>query len=202
MKFCPIDPSKIRVVHNGVSSDYFPLDNIERTNEVVFIGARGWYKNFNLAVETLIEQPELVLSIVGGGQLSNSEKQFLESAIPGRYRWLGRLSDEQLNQVYNRAHCLFYPSSYEGFGIPVIEAMRSGCPVIAVSVSSIPEVAGAAALLTKDATVASFTEAFNILDDEFTRIGIIQKGFAQASRFSWEKCYQDTLAVYQELDAM
>ena len=152
MKFCPIDPSKIRVVHNGVSSDYFPLDNIERTNEVVFIGARGWYKNFNLAVETLIEQPELVLSIVGGGQLSNSEKQFLESAIPGRYRWLGRLSDEQLNQVYNRAHCLFYPSSYEGFGIPVIEAMRSGCPVIAVSVSSIPEVAGAAALLTKDAT--------------------------------------------------
>lgn len=202
MKFCPIDPSKIRVVYNGVSSDYYPLDTTEQTNEVVFIGARGWYKNFTLAVQTLKHQPDLTLSIVGGGKLSDEELQLLEATIPGRYEWLGRLTDEQLNELYNRAHCLFYPSSYEGFGIPVIEAMRSGCPVIAVNVSSIPEVAGSAAILTQQADVASFNQAFTTLHNQQIRSDIIQKGFQQASRFSWEKCYQDTLAVYQELDAI
>lgn len=202
MKFCPIDPSKIRVVYNGVSPDYYPLDNIQKTNEVVFIGARGWYKNFTLAVETLKHQPGLMLSIVGGGKLSNEEIQLLETTISGRYQWLGRLTDDQLNQVYNRAYCLFYPSSYEGFGIPVIEAMRSGCPVIAVNVSSIPEVAGSAAILTPQADVASFNQAFTTLSHQDTRNNLIQKGFEQASRFSWQKCYQDTLGVYHELDAM
>lgn len=202
MKFCPIDPNKIRVVYNGVSSDYHPLNTSEKTNEVVFIGARGWYKNFSLAVQTLKYQPDLMLSIVGGGQLSDDEVKLLESTIPGRYQWLGRLTDEELNKVYNRAHCLFYPSSYEGFGIPVIEAMRSGCPVIAVNVSSIPEVAGSAAILTQQADVASFNKAFSILNNNNTRSDIIQEGFKQASLFSWEKCYQDTLAVYQELETL
>ncbi|MDH1469688.1 glycosyltransferase family 1 protein [Shewanella sp. GD03713] len=202
MKFCPIDPDKIRVVYNGVSSDYYPLNTSEKTNEVVFIGARGWYKNFTLAVQTLQYQTDLKLSIVGGGKLTDEEVLLLESTIPGRYKWLGRLTDEELNKVYNRAHCLFYPSSYEGFGIPVIEAMRAGCPVIAVNVSSIPEVAGSAAILTQQADVASFNNAFAILSDNNTRSDIIQKGYKQASHFSWEKCYQDTLAVYQELEAL
>ncbi|KDC54829.1 glycosyltransferase family 4 protein [Pseudoalteromonas sp. S3431] len=202
MKFCPIDPKKIRVVYNGVSPDYHRLSSVEKTNEVVFIGARGWYKNFTLAVETLKHQPELMLSIVGGGKLSDEEVQLLESKIPGRYKWLGRLTDEELNQVYNRAHCLFYPSSYEGFGIPVIEAMRSGCPVIAVNVSSIPEVAGSAAILTKQADLASFNQAFCTLNNEHTRKDIILRGLEQANRFSWEKCYQDTLAVYNELNTL
>lgn len=199
MKYCPIDPSKIRVVYNGVSAEYFPIGAVEKTNEVIFIGARSWYKNFSLAIETLMSQPELMLSIVGGGALSKDEKNLLDSSIPGRYRWLGRLTDKELNQVYNRAYCLFYPSSYEGFGIPVIEAMRAGCPVIAVGVSSIPEVAGDAALLTKNADVLSFNEAFIRLRDTEFRSNLIQKGFLQSSKFSWEKCYSDTLEVYKEL---
>lgn len=202
MRFCPIDPSKIRVVYNGVSNNYYPLEDTAHTNEVVFIGARGWYKNFTLAVQTLKYQPDLTLSIVGGGELSDKELQLLEATIPGRYEWLGRLSEMQLNKLYNRAHCLFYPSSYEGFGIPIIEAMRSGCPVIAVNVSSIPEVAGTAAILTQKADVESFNKAFAILNSKQMRSDVIQKGFQQAARFSWEKCYQDTLAVYEELDAI
>ncbi|MGI2140646.1 glycosyltransferase family 4 protein [Shewanella baltica] len=201
MKFCPIDPAKIRVVYNGVSSVYTPLSQTEHTNEVVFIGARGWYKNFTLAVQTMQQFPTLKLSIVGGGKLTDEELQHLEAHIPGRYEWLGRLTDEELNIVYNRAHCLFYPSSYEGFGIPVIEAMRSGCPVIAVDVSSIPEVAGSAAILTKQADVASFNQALNRLDDLKYRKDLIQMGYEQASKFSWEKCYFDTLAVYKELES-
>lgn len=201
MKFCPIDPEKIRVVYNGVSPLYTPLSQTENTNEVVFIGARGWYKNFTLAVQTIQRFPNLRLSIVGGGKLTDEELQYLETHIPGRYEWLGRLSEEELNIVYNRAHCLFYPSSYEGFGIPVIEAMRSGCPVIAVNVSSIPEVAGSAAILVSQADIESFYEAFCKLNDQKIRRDMITRGVEQADKFSWEQCYQGTLSVYQELIA-
>lgn len=199
MRFCPVTPEKIRVVHNGVSDVYTPSSIYDKTNEVVFVGARGWYKNFAMAVEALKCHPELKLSIVGGGALTPDEMALLDTNIPDRYQWLGRVSDEDLNIIYNRAHCLLYPSSYEGFGIPVIEAMKAGCPVIAVRSSSIPEVAGDAAILVEQAEVMQFDRALNTLRDANFRSEMIQNGFIQAGKFSWEKCYQDTLAVYKEL---
>ncbi|MBO0408684.1 glycosyltransferase family 4 protein [Aeromonas hydrophila] len=199
MRFCPIDRDKIRIVYNGVSESYFPIDGIDKSNSVVFVGARGWYKNFVLAVRTLQYFPYLNLSIVGGGALTPEEAALLEEYIPGRYEWLGRVTDSGLNELYNKAYCLFYPSSYEGFGIPVAEAMRSGCPVVAVNTSSIPEVAGDAALLVKEATVDAFKDAFTQLESESIRKKLIIDGLLQAKKFSWKKCYQDTLRVYHEL---
>lgn len=199
MRFCPIDRDKIRVVYNGVSESYFPIDEVEKNDSVVFVGARGWYKNFVLAVRTLQHFPYLNLRIVGGGPLTPEETALLEECIPGRYKWLGRVSDCGLNELYNQAYCLFYPSSYEGFGIPVAEAMRSGCPVVAVNTSSIPEVAGDAALLVKEATVDEFRIAFTQLESDSIRKQLITDGLIQAKKFSWEKCYQDTLRVYHEL---
>ncbi|EHI9274469.1 glycosyltransferase family 4 protein [Vibrio vulnificus] len=198
MQYCPIEPNKIRVVHNGVSEAYYPITNMKNvTNEVLFVGARTGYKNFVLAIDALAKLPEYVLSIVGGGELTKNEKALLESRIPGRYTWLGRLSDADLNLAYNRAHALLYPSSYEGFGIPVIEAMRSGCPVVAVNVSSIPEVAGNAAILTEYADAKLFKEA--LLKVSETREELINAGLEQAVKFSWDKCFQETLQVYEEL---
>ena len=77
--------------------------------------------------------------------------------------------------------------------------MKAGCPVIAVRSSSIPEVAGDAAILVEQADVVQFDKALNALKDANCRSEMIQKGFIQASKFSWEKCYQGTLAVYKEL---
>ncbi|RBM63627.1 MULTISPECIES: glycosyltransferase family 4 protein [Vibrio] len=198
MHYCPIDPSKIRVIHNGVSESYHVLPDVQsKTNEVLFVGARAGYKNFELAIDALVKRPELSLSIVGGGPLSEAEQQRLEARIPGRYTWLGRLSDEELNLAYNRAYALLYPSSYEGFGIPIIEAMRAGCPVIAVNVSSIPEVAGSAAILTDAADADLFASA--LLSIPQRREALVAAGLEQAKKFSWDKCFEETLQVYKEL---
>ncbi|HHQ4572115.1 TPA: glycosyltransferase family 4 protein [Aeromonas veronii] len=198
-KYCPINPEKIRVIYNGVSDSYHPLDGIssEKSQDVVFVGARSGYKNFTLAVESVATVPNLQLKIVGGGKLSEEEIKHLDAYLPNRYQWLGRLSDEELNQTYNKAYALLYPSSYEGFGIPVIEAMRAGCPVIAVNVSSIPEVAGDAAILVEKATATAFSEA--LIQLPAIRQRLISTGFTQAAKFSWDRCFEETLEVYNEL---
>lgn len=198
-QYCPIDQKKIRVIYNGVSDSYHPLDGIssDQGQNVVFVGARSGYKNFTLAAESVAAMPNLRLQIVGGGKLSEDEIKHLDAHLPNRYQWLGRLSDEELNQTYNQAYALLYPSSYEGFGIPVIEAMRAGCPVVAVNVSSIPEVAGDAAILVNKATVAALSEA--LIKLPAMRKQLISAGFAQAAKFSWDRCFEETLAVYNEL---
>lgn len=200
LQYCPIDPNKIRVIYNGVSDSYHPLDVVSNEHShqaVVFVGARSGYKNFKLAVESVAVVPSLQLQIVGGGKLSEDEIKHLDAHLPNRYRWLGRLSDEKLNHTYNQAYALLYPSSYEGFGIPVLEAMRAGCPVIAMNVSSIPEVAGDAAILVNEATVAAFSEA--LIKLPAMRNQLISAGFMQAAKFSWDRCFEETLAVYNEL---
>ncbi len=198
MKYCPVNRDKLRVIYNGVSDSYYPLfPKLKLTNEVLFVGARGGYKNFDLAVRALSKLPDLSLSIVGGGALNKSEIQALESYLSNRYQWLGRLTDEELNAAYNRAYALLYPSSYEGFGIPVIEAMKAGCPVVAVNKSSIPEVAGDAAFLVEEPTVDNLISALKEVDHR--RPLLVKKGLIQASKFSWDKCFEETCAVYKEL---
>lgn len=199
MEYCYVDESRVRVVHNGVSEIYHPLSQISDFNNsmVLFVGARGGYKNFHLAIEAVAAIPDLELHVVGGGAFSSDELQQLEKQLPGRYRWLGRLSDEALNKAYNRAYALLYPSSYEGFGIPIIEAMRAGCPVVAVNVSSIPEVAGDAAILVDLPSASALSDALRFVSAR--RQQLITAGMAQAAKFSWARCINETLAVYNEL---
>lgn len=199
MQYCPIDSSKIRVIHNGVSSSYFSIPELQssNSNNVIFVGTRNGYKNFGYAIKSIAHIPHLNLHIVGGGILNKNEKQLLDKYLPNRYKWLGRLSDQELNIAYNSAYALLYPSSYEGFGIPILEAMRAGCPVIAVNISSIPEVAGDAAILVNTPSIDSFVEALKNIP--LLREELILKGFNQVNKFSWERCFEETLSVYNEL---
>lgn len=200
LKYTNINESKINIVYNGVSNDYFQIEeSIAITNEVVFVGARGGYKNFLAAIDVISLCPNLSLSIVGGGSLTSKEVLYLNEKIPGRYSWLGRLSNDELNNVYNRAYCLLYPSSYEGFGIPIIEAMRAGCPVVALNLSSIPEVSGNAAILIDELDINLLSEALKSLDNIVQRNNYIQAGLLNSQRFSWDKCYEETNKVYQSL---
>ncbi|HUR57471.1 MAG TPA: glycosyltransferase family 1 protein [Opitutaceae bacterium] len=119
-----------------------------------------------------------------------------EGAPPAHWRFLGHVSDAQLARLYGSARALLFPSRYEGFGLPVVEAMAHGCPVICGPVASLPEVGGDAVCYAP-LTGAGFGAAMRrVLDDEGWVAQLRAAGCRQASRFSWERCARETLAVY------
>lgn len=198
LRYCPVKENKIHVIHNGVSPIYRPILNIDfiEKRNVLFVGSRAGYKNFDVAVKAISGLDHLSLSIVGGGEVNDKEKLLLDSLLKNRYHILGKLSNEELNFQYNTAYALLYPSSYEGFGIPILEAMRAGCPVIAMNSSSIPEVAGDAALLVEDPAAEAFKEALIAIDGK--RNIMVLNGFKQASKFSWDSCVNKTINLYNQ----
>lgn len=206
LKFLPdIDESKIRVIYNGVSNDYFRIKNKSElkipyglNKYVLFVGARNEYKNFKLAVKA-IAQTELKLVIVGP-LLNENEKMFVEKCFedPQRYHCTGRISNSELNKLYNCAYALLYPSMYEGFGIPVIEAQKAGCPVIAYNASSIPEIIGKTPLLLQRLCIDEIINRISLLKDTHTREQIISDGLENAKRFTWDKMYEQVIELYND----
>ena len=168
IKFFPaIDTNKISVIYNGVSDTFRPLHPSLRYDEndkfMIFVGNRARYKNFDLAVEAA-RVAGLKLYIIGQ-KLCDKEKKRVEKLLGQNYVDLGFISNEQLNMLYNKAYVLIYPSSYEGFGIPVIEAQKAGCPVIAMQGSSITEIYGKDSLLIKGKDSGQIVEKIKMLED-------------------------------------
>lgn len=202
LKFVPgIDESKIRVIYNGVSEDYRQVDTHRWDSlgeYVIFVGSRQPYKQFQFTVEATKDTP-YKLAIVGG-KLSEAEVAFLDRTIGrDKYVYTGFLSNEELNELYNQAVCLAYPSAYEGFGIPVLEAQRAGCPVIAYNASSIPEVIGETPLLLNSLTVSEFHDKLNLLKQNSVRKEIVEAGLINSKRFSWKKMGEEYVELYKEL---
>ena len=204
-----IDQKLITVIYNGVSEDFYPdiktSDSLEKLfpdlvnkKYLLFIGDRSAYKNFNVVVEVLKGLKDFYLVIVGGGRFNSKELSFISSIEAKVYHFQG-LHSSRLNVLYNNAFCLVYPSSYEGFGIPVLEAMRAGCPVISTKFSSLPEVAGEAGLLIDSIDADKIIEKLAELEDEDFRNKIIEKGWVQSANFSWDKCFNETFCFYQEV---
>lgn len=196
-----IKPERVHVVYNGVGDAFYPLTNkTDATKErpyALFVGARGGYKNFTLVVKALARFPDLGLVCVGGGPLSTDETALINQYLQGRFQIQSGISEQALNELYNQAYCLVYPSAYEGFGIPVLEAMRAGCPVVAFNGSSIPEVAGDAALLLDRLTADSLAEALVKMESTDRRSTLRKKGLERVHSFSWQRTFEQTLQVYE-----
>ena len=110
----------------------------------------------------------------------------------------GYISKEDKAALYSGATCLVYPSLYEGFGLPVLEAMKCGCPVLTSNISSLPEVAGQAAILVDPLDVEEIARGLGeVINNQEKREDLINKGFAQAKKFSWEKAAKETLKAYE-----
>lgn len=123
-----------------------------------------------------------------------------ELEIEKQVRFLGRISDEELRVLYGSAAALTYPSLFEGFGLPILEAFACGCPVITSNTSSMPEVAGNGAMLVDALNEAEITEAMvKITKNDILRNSLVVKGYSRLKNFSWEKSAQNTLEVLESV---
>lgn len=192
----------VHVIHNGVSEVFRPLSLAQTPAPyVLYVGERPGYKNFKLLLAAMEFLPDLELHCVGGGDLRAEELVAAPASARHRIRHLGFVTDEALNEHYNRALCLVYPSSYEGFGIPVAEAMRAGCPVVSTRCKAVLEVGGDALTVAADTDPRALADAVLRLSNVEYRNQVVSTGYENAKRFSWDRTHEGTLDVYRNLGA-
>jgi glycosyltransferase involved in cell wall biosynthesis len=192
----------VKVIYNGISDNYINqtiYDKITDPQKILFVGSRQGYKNFEKVVFALSKLVGYHLVILGGGKLSNSHFSLLESMLIGRYTFINDISEKELINQYNSAFCLIYPSSYEGFGLPVIEAMASGCPVITCSNSSMIEIAETYSILIPIAEPHNIINAIFSLENEVFRRDLILRAKEHSNLFNWESTYLKMKDFYGEV---
>ena len=199
VKFFPsISPDLVTVAHCGVDSKFSPA-SLEEINlfkskygisksYFILVGANfGYNKNVELFLDAFAQLPtkqSLEVVLTSGGFLPRYE---FRSYTSGSVVHILNLSDDELRIAYAGAIALVYPSKYEGFGLPILEALACGCPVITCPNSSIPEVAGNAAIYVDDSDVNAMADALCEVQKPSIRQGLISAGLEQAKKFSWSK---------------
>lgn len=204
-----VNPSKISVVYLGFNltsniKSKFKIDKKARPF-LFYVGARDGYKNFKNFLRAYSQSKNLKKNFdivcFGGGPFVIEEINLINK-LNVNVNSIRQVSggDEILGDYYKRATALIYPSLYEGFGIPPLEAMGLGCPVLCSNVSSIPEVVGDAAIMFNPADVLSIQIAIEGFVNDFSlRDKMINLGRERVKIFSWERCAKETLQIYDKV---
>jgi glycosyltransferase involved in cell wall biosynthesis len=171
---------------------------------ILFVGTLQPRKNISRLIEafSMLGMKDITLVVAGkrGWLFEDILSAPEKFGVNGRVLFLDFVPDEDLPTLYANAACFVLPSLYEGFGLPVLEAMRYGCPTIISKVSSLPEVGGEAALYIDPNDAWDLKEKIErLLTDEKLREYLIKKGKEQVKKFSWEKTTKETLAVLEEM---
>jgi glycosyltransferase involved in cell wall biosynthesis len=202
-----IEPEKTTVVHLGFAltcSEPAAVSPVSRPY-LLYVGSRGGYKNFDVLLEAYASSPGVKeafgLVAFGGGDFLSKERALLRHyGLNERQVQQINGNDAVLGALYKHAALFVYPSLYEGFGIPPLEAMSFGCPVVCSNTSSIPEVVGNAAVLFDPHSVESISKALQIvLNDEALLCELRARGRERVRLFSWQTCAQQTLSVYKKM---
>ena len=216
LKHYHVSADKISVAYLAASSIYIPA-GLTVQNEfrerlrvpdsyILYLGGYSFRKNVPVLIQAFSQLKNLrhhVKLVLAGGIKSGPEEQLrsliAELGIQEDVVWLGHISERDLPILYSGAEIFVYPSIYEGFGLPVLEAMACGAPVITSNVSSLPEVAGDAAVLVDPHDKIGLTMAMRrILEDSSFHADLGRKGLSRSAAFSWDRCARQTVAVYQQ----
>jgi glycosyltransferase involved in cell wall biosynthesis len=200
-EFYPKYKGQIEVIPMGVSSEYIVNNNLDgaRDKYLLFVGSRSGYKNFIIVAKALSVLRDYRLRIVGGGPLSREELAILKANAEGRYETYLNINDEALSRLYQDSFCLLYPSLYEGFGIPIIEAMSCGCPVVCQKNSSIIEVAGSAGVYMESNAAKAIVDSVKQLEVRQNALEYKKKGYTQSRKYTWERTARLTLEFYKKV---
>lgn len=196
-------------IHLGVAEDWFHIPSTDRPYQrkyILFVGNVKPHKNLSALVKafgSIYDKIPHDLVIVGKkeGFITGDEVVANEAARLGsRVQFTGYVDDEKLRQYFVHAEALVFPSLYEGFGLPPLEAMAAGCPVLASTAASLPEICGDAAVYfdpyrPEDIAV----KIIEVLSDEVLRETMQERGYAHARTFTWDKCVNQTCDVIRAL---
>jgi glycosyltransferase involved in cell wall biosynthesis len=192
------DPSRVDVVHHGVDHRrFFPGDVKSATPYILSVGALQPRKNFKTLVEAY-RLAKLPAELWIAGQRGWMWEE-IEAQAGNGVRFLGYVPDEELAGLYRGAQAVVMPSLYEGFGLPLLEAMACGVPVVAANASCFPEVTGGAAVLVEPLDVNGWTvELQRVCGDDTHCQELRERGLKRAAEFSWERTAEETLEVYRK----
>lgn len=212
IEYYQVDDKKITTVYlsggfeetdNNGAGEWKKNNNIP-DRYILFVGSRSGYKNFKNfireAAPVLIKQ-NISLVIAGGGDLNTEETALINQLnLSGRYIAFSHVSDTFLSRLYHNALVFVFPSLYEGFGIPVLEAMQCGCPALLSNNSSLPEVGGEAAVYFDPFKEGALQERLSqLITDNDSRQKMIADGYQQVKKFNWEATAQGHIQVYKNL---
>lgn len=208
LRYIDISPDKIEVVHHGIDENYNGSTSTIAKNAsqryFLFVGRRSGYKNFLFmikAIADLIKDFKINIICVGGGHITREEGSVLEVlGLSDKVYNFTQVSEAKLKELYSNALALIYPSLYEGFGMPLLEAMVNECPVLSSASSSLPEVGGDAALYFNATSADSIIEVVQtFLTESKTREMLIKKGSERVQNFSWQKASEKLTQIYSSI---
>ena len=208
----------LHVVPNGVDEEFMQLGerpieinihgNVLIQNEyLLYVGNRVGCKNFEFVLKLynaskFIKSKNFKIVCIGGGEFSNDEINLLKQynyEIGNKFINMQKVSNEDLNKIYNLAYALLFPSIYEGFGIPALEAQAAGCPVVYSITSSLPEVVIYPELGYKLDDIGEADYKLQLLENDDLRKKLILSGIEHASKLTWKHCADLTLNVYMSV---
>lgn len=198
------DADKIRVIPGGVSSKFtHTTSKIFDFPYILTLGSRDPRKNSARLIESWNQLPADVKKkrrlVIAGREIHSFSSEGY-GKIPDDVQFTGYMADNDLPALYSSADAFVFPSLYEGFGLPPLEAMACGCPVIVSKTASLPEVCGDAAYFIDPYSTESITEGINkVLTDDTLRQSLCDKGLERIKLFSWEKSAEEHIRNFEEL---
>lgn len=201
-----IQQEKIHVVYWGCTRKQINMNNVHiklPNKYIVYVGARNDYKNYDnfvIAMEKVcMKTPELKVVCVGAGFSKEERNSLEEHRLAEKFIQI-KANDDELGYIYENAICFVYPSKYEGFGIPILEAFSRGCPVLLSNTSCFPEIGGDSAVYFNPYDTNEMAKCiYEILKDEKRREQLRQLGLQRAKEFTWEKTAMDVYQIYESL---